>query len=376
MRKQRIKKNEAMRTIVPSFMGKIWGKYICIIVFSIGMLVILSACGDGESETIESFTEESQEPLPVLELGEYKNLSAPYILPDVTEEMIDSQIRQEMDFFAEYIEVENEEVTEGSIVRADVEIWLNGNRVRTLEGQIVTVDYNGPEYAMQLIGCRKGDTAVVGVKYSDSYSRISLRGKELEYHITVDSLLERQKLELTDEWVQDNTEYWQVEEYRSAVRERLLMEQEKTADLKWKQELQKMVEEGSAVNEYPEERLIYYQQLYRKYDEQYVQENVLEWYTYILEQYYCSTDEEYLAMITEEAYGAVKLEMILEEIAAREEINISEKDIEDFAKGQYERYGFSSAQGFQAYFGEEIMETGAKNALVWSWIYNNSKKET
>lgn len=374
MRGRNVKGYGAELLIIHNFLSKAFGRGACLILLAVCMMAVLSACGDGETETTAGFVEESQAPLPALELGEYKNLSAAYILPDITEEMIDRQIQQETDAFAEYEEADAQEVTEGSIVRADVEIWLNGSLVRTLEDQIFTVDSNGPEYAMELIGCRKGDIAVIGIKYSDSYESISLRGKELEYHISVDTLLNRQALELTDEWVQENTEYWQVGEYREAVRERLMTEQEEKADLKWKQEIQRMVEEGSTVNEYPEERLAYYQQLYRQYDEQYVQENGLVWEPYILEQYYCSTEEEYLAMILEEAYRAVKLETIMEEIAVREQIKISEKDREDFAKEQYERYGFSSVQEFQTYFSEEIIETGAKYTCVWNWIYNSCQK--
>lgn len=349
---------------------------MCVLLLIACMLAGLSACGDGGIEETESSAVESQSeaPLPVLELGAYKDLSVPYTLSDITEEMVDRRIRQESQAYAEYEESEEVQVAEGSIVQADVEILLNGSVVRMQEKLIITIDSDSSGYAAQLIGCKKGDTAVIGIKYGDSYESVSLRGKELEYHVVIDALLDRQPFEMSDEWVQENTEYWTVEEYREAVTERMQEEQEEQAELKWKQELQRMVEESSTVNEYPEERLVYYQQLYQQFDEKYVKENGMEWDAYLLEQYYCGTEEEYRTMISQESYRAVKLELILEEIAEREQIRISEKETEDFVQEQYEKYGFSSAQEFQSYFGEEIIQRAARHACIWDWIYDHCRK--
>ncbi len=163
---------------------------------------------------------------PEVKLGEYKGLTLKRVKVQVTEEMIQEaleDIRQEL---ARY-EATEEPAQEGDRVRVRYQIleegeepseqWQSGTFVAGASGWT-------PPLPQNLVGKKRSDEGEFSFTYPDDYHNPQLAGKTVQVKFVVEGVLRRVLPELSDEVVQEELGLESVEELKEEVKRDLEMQ--------------------------------------------------------------------------------------------------------------------------------------------------------
>ena len=155
---------------------------------------------------------------PVVAISGYDSLQIEIPDPVPSEENIDNRIDDLRHQFADIAEVERA-AGEGDRVTIDIEGTVDGTPLPGLSAQdyLYEVGSGGivPEVDEQLIGCEAGADVSFSAPHPVQPER------EIEFEITVHTVSELVLPELTDDWVDENTEHDSVAELREATARQL-----------------------------------------------------------------------------------------------------------------------------------------------------------
>lgn len=198
---------------------------------------------DGMEEDAESFSEETEEaseiPDPVIEETTVYPATLPEDYSAVTytqaeevdvEAQAEAQIQSDLELSREEIEVTDRAAEEGDTVSVDFTGSIDGETDDSMTSQDeVLVIGEGDfleDFEAALVGQEPGTEFDVNITFPDDYWQEDVAGAEAEFKVTINYILEYGDVpELTDEWVQENTDYETVDEYRAAVEESVREEQ-------------------------------------------------------------------------------------------------------------------------------------------------------
>lgn len=170
-----------------------------------------------------------------VELGEYHSLRIPYEPPTSPQEDIDEYIKQQQLQQATVEEVDTP-AAENSLVDtkitgtvADADPDDEDAQIMTNQPLPVLVKFEGdddskewpfPGFSRQLLGVSPGDTLELVHEYPDDEDvSEDLRGKEVVYKVSVESIRDRALPEFDDEFVQSISEFETADDYLESIEE-------------------------------------------------------------------------------------------------------------------------------------------------------------
>ncbi|MBD3824482.1 MAG: trigger factor [Epsilonproteobacteria bacterium] len=141
---------------------------------------------------------------PEIVLGDYASLVQEFDKPAISDEVIDTRIKELANAQAAYVTVEEDRALvsgdtalidfEGSI---DGELFQGGSAkdfsLRLGSGQFI------PGFEDQVIGMKKGEEKVVKVTFPENYGAASLAGKDAEFKVTVKAIQAKEEVAIDDE---------------------------------------------------------------------------------------------------------------------------------------------------------------------------------
>ena len=159
---------------------------------------------------------------PKIELPQYKNRNVEVTNPVVTEQDLEEQMRRMLEQFATVEEVERP-AADGDFVSLDLAAEKDGEEVDEAKAADILYEVGSGLLVEgiddHLIGSEAGDeisfTAPLPRGFGDR------AGEEVDFNVTVHEVKERILPEMTDEWVDENTEFDTVAELREALASRL-----------------------------------------------------------------------------------------------------------------------------------------------------------
>ena len=172
---------------------------------------------------------------PEVDLGDYRAVRLPYEPPQIPDSEVDSFIERLRTSYATYEQVDRS-AEEGDMVYVNIDGQLanpeEGKNPVILENRPLTVvvkpqddnpeqEWPFPGFAMQLVGVSAGDEKSFTHQFSDESIYTSLRGKEINFQVKVDSVKKMDLPELNDEFAQTVGEFENMEGLRKAVRDSL-----------------------------------------------------------------------------------------------------------------------------------------------------------
>lgn len=268
-----------------------------------------------------------------VEVGEYKGLDVEYTCTqtEVKEEHIYTQYWNDLSKYAKEIKDKKYKAKKWDKVNIDYKGLEDGKAFNggTDTGHDLILGSNAfiEGFEDGLIGCQTGEKRNLNLTFPKTYqNNPDLAGKDVVFETKVNKIYTLP--ELTDEFVKKNLEgYNTAEEYKAGVKKNLeesLAEyiQTQKEDAAWK-----LVVADAKVNSYPDKELkkvIEDVKEYREYNYQY-------YYGVTVEQYLQQTGEtkeDYDKSVEEEAKEVLANRMIMESIAKKENITVSEKDFE------------------------------------------------
>ena len=267
---------------------------------------------------------------PEMEIDGYKGIEIEKKSTEVTDELIDKEIEQVRERNSRLVTVEDRAAENGDTAVIDFEGFVDGEAFEggKSEGYNLSLGSGNfiPGFEEQIVGHKAGEEFSIFVNFPEEYQAEKLQGKEAEFKIVLHEIKTKELPEVDDEFVQDVSDKETLEEYKEELREtvgkRLVDEAEKDVDDKIAEKLMELVQ-----GEIPE--AMYENQtneMIRDFENR-LRSQGLDMDTYMR---YMGMDVNALkGMYRTDAEKRVKLRLALETIAKKENIEVTEADLDE-----------------------------------------------
>ena len=276
---------------------------------------------------------------PEVTLGKYKGVEVEAIDVTVTDEDVNAAIDRERENNARTVTVEDRAVKEKDVVTLDFEGFVDGVAFEGGKGENYPLTIGSktfiPGFEDQLVGAELNKEVEVNVTFPEDYQAEELAGKAAVFKCTVKEIKEKQLPELDDEFASEVSEFETLAEYKEDVKKNLT--EKKEADAKNEKE-QKVIEAiiADAKMDIPEAMVVSQQ---RQMAEDFAQR--LQMQGLSIEQYFQFTGltgETFLAQMKPQAENRIKTRLVLEAVAAAENMVVSDEEYKDELKKMAEAY--------------------------------------
>ena len=267
---------------------------------------------------------------PEMEIDGYKGIEIEKKSTEVTDELIEKEIEQVRERNSRLVTVEDRAAENGDTAVIDFEGFVDGEAFEggKSEGYNLSLGSGNfiPGFEEQIVGHKAGEAFSIFVKFPEEYQAEELQGKEAEFKIVLHEIKTKELPEVDDEFVQDVSDKETLDEYKEELREtvgkRLVDEAEKDVDDKIAEKLMELVQ-----GEIPE--AMYENQtneMIRDFENR-LRSQGLDMDTYMR---YMGMDVNALkGMYRTDAEKRVKLRLALETIAKKENIEVTEADLDE-----------------------------------------------
>lgn len=231
---------------------EIMKKRIALILAASMLTAMLAGCGENPDDIRDRANEEtaSSETVSSAEtgfksligenvdayvtLGEYKSLSADYVVEEPTEEEIQDRINSDLASKTEVKDVSNRPVKDGDIVNIDYcgkkdGVVFDGG---TAQGYDLTIGSHSfiEGFEDGLIGKKKGETVDLNLTFPEEYHSEELAGADVVFTVSINSISENIVPVLDNKLAAEfNPDCKTVDEYKNAIKESILSENRVTA---------------------------------------------------------------------------------------------------------------------------------------------------
>ena len=304
---------------------------------------------------------------PEVELGKYTGYKLGKEEASVTDEELDASLAELRKQNATIAPKEGQ-AENGDIVVIDFEgsvdgVPFEGGKAENHELELGSHSFIAG-FEEQLVGASAGIEVDVKVKFPDNYGPDEIAGKDAVFHVKVNEVKQKILPELDDEFVKElgmpNVE--NVEQLKAARREQLLKSKENNNK---RQYLDKLFEEIRKDSKFdiPEEILAEETENRKKDMEQRLKQSGID-----LEQYLALTrtsEEDLKKQLEVEAQKGLESWLVLDTVGQKENINITDEEVEFELAKMADQYKMSIDQIKQA-LGQQISQF--KGNLVMSKI--------
>lgn len=373
-------------------------KKICLVCVAVLMVLSLAACGEkkgngfaeatptpGTSSSVKSGKDLYHVCGGEVILASYDQLTTvgdgpSGITDEELEEEFQSQIASALADYPNYIRDESRDgtvIAEGDTVNIDYVGKLDGVAFDggsdtefdlTIGSKTFIEDFeNG------LIGKTVGTTVDVDTKFPDDYKNADLAGKTTTFTITI-NYIGQKKDEADDDYIRRLSKgtYESMDAYRVALK--AMMEEEQQSNYE-SNVYDTVIGEMVKLSEFPkilDEDVAFYE------------EDMIGYYT-TYASYYGMSVEEFVTAVGYETYDAflsechenavnyVKEYMVLQEVAKKENITVSEEKFNELLEGYMESANQTDKDAFIEEYSREYLEYCMKNDLALDFLVEKAK---
>ena len=295
---------------------------------------------------------------PEIKLGEYKNLGIKKDEVKVTKKEIEDEISKMQDRFADLIVKTDGIVEEGNTAIIDFKgevdgAPLEGGSAENYSLEIGTHSFI-PGFEEGLVGHKTGDIVTLNLKFPEDYVE-NLKGKDVTFEVKINEVKVRVLPEINEDFFKDlgYEDIKTKEELESKVKSELLKEKEaKIVDAHLDKVLDKAVENMKV--ELNEE--IIDDEIHRMIHEY---ERQLQMQGLDMQKYFeltGDTEESLHKKMEGEATKRVKYRYLIEEVAAKENVEFTKEEVDAKAKEMAENYGISVDELIKAYGSLDVVK--------------------
>ena len=276
---------------------------------------------------------------PTMEIDGYKGLEIEKKTTEVTDEMVDEEIEKVRDRNSRMVNVEDRAAEIGDTVVIDFEGYTDGEPFDGGKAEKYSLALGSgnfiPGFEEQIVGHQIGEEFTISVDFPEDYQAEELAGENAEFKINLHEIKTKELPEVDDEFVQDVSDKETLDEYKAELREtiekRLIDEAEKDVDDQIADKLIELIE-----GEIPE--AMYDNQvndMIRDFDMR-LRSQGMDMNTYM--QYMGMDADTLRDMYRSDAEKRVKLRLALQTIADKENIEVSDTDLDEEYSKMAESY--------------------------------------
>ena len=339
-----------------------------LMVFMLFTVIALAGCSSEPAVPEEYAYDDLSE---YIKLGEYKGLKYDKADIEVTDEEVMTQIDKTVEESAVDSKVTKGRVKEDSVVNIDYSGSVDGKKFEGGTAQDQELDIANSHYidgfAEGIVGHEVGETFDLHVTFPEDYGKEELNGKDAVFETKVNYIIEKTVPLYNDKWVADNTDYSTMAEYEKSVRKELEESRMSDAESSERRDVFNQIIEGSEVISFPEAE---YQARYNKLVDSYksyAEAAGTDWDTYLKDQM-GMTEEQFETTAKQNAEQTVEAELILNQIARLEKIDLSDEDYESYLQDLLEQSGYTE-KSFEEEKAQTVQEYAAENNIYANYLY-------
>ena len=278
---------------------------------------------------------------PEVKLGKYKGVKVEKKEYPVTDEDIENEIKKMADKNSRIITGDENAVLEkGNTAVIDFEGFVDDKAFDGGKGENYSLEIGSntfiPGFEDQLIGLKAGEETDVNVTFPENYFSQELAGKPAVFKVKVNEIKIKELPAIDDEFVKDVSEFDTLAELKADIKKKLEEENAQKAKYEMEEEAIKAVCAKAEVD-------IPHVMIHNEIDG-YIQdmEQRLSYQGLKLENYLelmGKTMQDLESEYHERAEINVKTKLVLEAIFKAENLEITDKDVEDKIRDIAERYG-------------------------------------
>jgi trigger factor len=264
---------------------------------------------------------------PEIKLGKYKGLKTKKDKKNIGEEEVAAQIDRMRENYAKYENADRPTQVE-DFIRCDIIAKIGDNEIASITkknvGLKIGTELYGKEFDENVQNMKINDKKEFEVTYPEDYHNKEVAGKAVSFSVMLIELREKTLPELTDEFVSKISQHKTATELQSELQKELENNAEKEAEEKIKSDLIEKAIENSKTVIQPVliEREI--DQSMKSFEAQLKQSGLsVDRY----KEFSKKSDSDLRADFAKNAEKTVKTELILEAIAVKEKIEVTETDL-------------------------------------------------
>lgn len=266
---------------------------------------------------------------PTIDVNNYKGIEVTAKSTEVTDEILDKEIENVRERNSRLVTVEDRPVQNDDLVVIDFEGFVDGVAFEGGKAENYNLKIGSgnfiPGFEEQIIGHSTNDEFTITVKFPEDYQVEELKAKDADFKIVLHEIKERQLPDFDEEFVKDVSDKETIDEYKEELKGEVAQRLQKESDNDVENQItDKLVEllEGEVpqamyTNEVNE--------MLREFDMRLRQQG-MDLNTYM--QYTGMNVETLAGGYREQAEKRVKLRLILEKIAEKEAIEVTDEDVE------------------------------------------------
>lgn len=312
---------------------------------------------------------------PEVTLGDYKGLEVTKESADVTDEEIEAQLKEQQTRLAELVVKEDEAIVEGDTAVIDFEGFVDGEAFEGGKGEDHALEIGSgsfiPGFEEQLIGAKTGDQKDVEVSFPEEYHATELAGKAATFKVTVKEVKGKELPELNDEFAKEiDSEVESIDELRTKLKEKTAEEKKNATESAFRDEL---VEKAAANATIDIPQAMINSETDRMLND-FAQRLQSQGMNLDLYYQFSGQDENTLrTQMQEDASKRVRVSLTLEAIAATENFEISEADVNGELEKMSEQFNMPVDQIRTALGGTEALENDLRMQKTVEFLVDNAK---
>lgn len=314
--------------------------------------------------------------IPEVKLGKYKGLKVKVEQKEITEEQVVEQIDRIRENYADY-QATDRAAADDDILRCDMSVIVDEKTYepwsRTNVGLKIGMGYFGKEFDEKLIGQKPGETRKFTITFPEDFENADLKGKTANFEVRLEEVREKKLPELDDEFAAKVSNFKTAEELRKNIRESLEKQAADENRQKIRQSITEEIIKGSKMD-IPQimiDREIDY--TLRSFD------NTLRRSGSSLEQYSQRTGvtkEQIRSEFKEGAEKRVQTELVLDAIAQKENITVTDEDLDAEIK-KWNHPTYHSLEDVRNSKKQDVdlnvLEDSVKNEKTYQFLIDNNK---
>lgn len=267
---------------------------------------------------------------PEVELGEYTGQSVEKDEVEVTEEEIDQQLDRLQEQYSQLVATDKEKVEEGDFVIIDYEGTIDGETFPGGSNEEYSLEIGSgtfiPGFEEKLIGHQVGEEFKIDIMFPEDYQAEDLAGQEATFNVNIKEIKEKNVPELNDDFAKEASEHDTLEELKSNIKEEMQTQKERQVEQDYENSLIEAVADNAEVS--ISDTLIkneldkMFQNLKMSISQQ-----GLDVDSYL--EYMGMDESSWREQNRNTAEARAKNNLVLEEIAEKEGIEVSEEEIDD-----------------------------------------------
>ncbi len=266
---------------------------------------------------------------PEVNVENYKGLEVEKVEAEVTDEDVNSKLTQELDKNARLVEITDRAVQDGDVVSLDFEGFKDGVPFEGGKGENYELTIGSKTFVdtfeEQLIGLNIGEEKEVNVTFPENYGQADLAGQPALFKAKINAIKLKELPALDDEFAKDVSEFDTLDEYKAKIKEDLASQKAEYAKNETQNKLMETLIKNTEIDlpQVMVENQV--ESLVRDYAGQLQAQGIsLEMYLEFMGQTMESLREVYRA----EADKQVRGRLILESIAAQENFEVTEEEVD------------------------------------------------